>query len=367
MRKLVLITAVLVLSVSLATFTPAATTQPEWEQKWEQLVASAKKEGKVVVYGNVGPLLKKNLTDGFKGRFGIEMEFVVGRPPEVATRYLQERTGNLRLADFFIAGQTTTTTLLKPKKVLSPLRSQLILPEVLDPKAWPQGKLPFLDKEELSLALISYYQTSVVINNDLVKGEVNSYQDFLNPKWKGKIILYDPTMPGAGGTWVAFTMLKCLGREGGEKLLRQLAKQEPVLTRDARLHAEGVARGKYAIGIGADNQAVADLIKAGTPIAWARMQEGGIMVGGTFVAALPDNPAHPAAAALLLNWILSKEGQQLVSQAAGEPARRVDVPRSGLLPGVVPRPGDKVVWLDEELILKEPSFYPLSKEIFGQR
>src|SRR3990172_7180257 len=143
MKKLVLITAALVSIVCLATFALAATipAQPkaEWEQKWEQLAASAKKEGKVVVYGNVGPLLKKNLTDGFKGRFGIEMEFVVGRPPEVATRYLQERTANVRMNDFFIAGQTTTATLLKPKGVLSPLRPQLILPEVLDSKAWPQG------------------------------------------------------------------------------------------------------------------------------------------------------------------------------------------------------------------------------------
>lgn len=370
MRKLFLIMAVLFLTVSLSTLSPAAASQAqpkaEWEQRWEQLVANARKEGKVVVYGNIGPLLKKNLYEGFKGRFGIEVEFIVGRPPEVATRYLQERTANLRMADFFIAGQTTTTTLLKPKGVLRQLRPQLVLPEVLDPKAWPLGKLPFLDKEELSLALISYYQTSVVVNTDLVKErEVRTYQDFLNPKWKGKIILYDPTMPGAGGTWVAFTMLKAMGREAGEKLMRQLVKQDPVITRDARLHAEGVARGKYAIGIGADNQAVADFIGVGTPIAWARMQEGGIVVGGTFVAALPDNPAHPNAAVLLLNWILSKEGQQLVSQAAGEPARRVDVPRSGLLPGVVPQPGDRVEWVDEEFILTEPTFYPLSKEIFS--
>lgn len=351
---------------------PAPATKTEeslksgWEQKWDQLLASAKQEGKVVVYGNIGPLLKKNLVEGFQGKFGIEMEFVVGRPPEVATRYLQERTGNIRMADFLIAGQTTTTTLLKPKGVLARLSPQIILPEVLDLKAWPEGKLPFLDKEEMSLALISYYQTSVVINTELVKeGEVRSYHDFLNAKWKGKIILYDPSLPGAGGTWVAFTLLKAMGREAGENLMRQLSKHDLTITRDARLHAEGVARGKYAIGIGADNQAVSDFIRVGTPIAWGRMQEGGIIVGGTFVAALPDNAAHPSAAALLLNWILSKEGQQAVSQAAGEPARRVDVPRSGLLPGIVPQPGDRVAWADEEFILAERTFYPLSKEIFG--
>ena len=91
------------------------------------------------------------------------------------------------------------------------------------------------------------------------------------------------------------------------------------------------------------------------------------MVGGTFVAALPDNAPHPNAAALLLNWILSKEGQQAVSLAAGEPARRVDVPRSADLRGVIPQPGDRVEWADEEFILAERSLYPLSKEIFGMK
>ena len=117
MRKTILIMAALLLSVPLSAITPIANAQAQPKMDWEQLIANAKKEGKVVVYGNIGPLLKKNLTDGFKGKFGIEMECVVGRPPEVATRYLQERTANIRIADFFIAGQTTTTTLLKPKGV----------------------------------------------------------------------------------------------------------------------------------------------------------------------------------------------------------------------------------------------------------
>ena len=152
----------------------------------------------------------------------------------MATRYLQERKANIRLADFFIAGQTTTPTLLKPRGVLAKLRPLLILPEVLDPKAWPGEKLPFMDKEETALALISYYQTSVVVNTSLVKeGEVRTYQDFLNPKWKGKIILYDPTLPGAGGTWMAFTLLKAMGREKGEVFLRQMAKHDLTITRDA--------------------------------------------------------------------------------------------------------------------------------------
>jgi len=238
---------------------------------------------------------------------------------------------------------------------------------VLDSKAWPQGVLPFLDKDQLVLRLVAGFMTYVTINKELVKeGEITSYADLLQPKWKGKITMLDPAFPGNGGAWANFLM-NALGREAGEKYLRQLALQNPVITRDARMQGETVARGKYAIGIGTTIQVAQDLARAGAPIAWLRLKEGGSMLSGAFVAALPDKPAHPAAAAVMLNFLLSKEGQQIASESIGLPPVRHDVPLAPGLEDSVPKPGDKVYWMDEELLLKESSFYPLSREIFGLR
>ncbi|MBI4333177.1 MAG: extracellular solute-binding protein [Chloroflexi bacterium] len=329
-------------------------------------MAEAKKEGKVVLYGEIGPALKAKLIDGFEKKYGIEIEFVVGRPPEVAQRYLQERTANLHLADVFITGQTTTSTVLKPRGVLAPVRPHLVMPEVLDMKAWPEGRLPFLDADELVVPLISAFRSGVAVNTDLVKkGQLASYRDLLNSMWKEKITLSDPSMPGAGGTLVAFLMLKGMGVQEGEKYLQQLATLNPFITRDTRLHMESVARGKYSIGMGPTPQVLADLAGAGAPVAWAPMQEGGIVIPGGSAAALPDKPSHPRAAALMLNYLLSRDGQLAFSESRGEPARRLDVPTAHVLPGTMPQPGEKAFWLDEDFVLKEPTFYPLSREIFG--
>lgn len=345
---------------------PALSAPADWQTKWNQLVAGAKKEGKVVLYGDIGPILKGKVGEAFKRKYGIEAEFVAGKPPEIAPKYLAERTANLALADVLIMGQTTTLTVLKPKKVLASPKHSIILPEVLDSKAWPHGVLPFMDKDQLALALIAGYVRFVTINTEQVKeGEITSYADILNPKWKGKIILFDPTIPGNGGTWLAFMMMKAYGREAGEKYLRQLAQQDVAITRDARLSGETVARGKYAIGIGTALQVVQDLAQASAPIAWARLKEGGLVIPGAFVVSLPDKPAHPDAAALMINFLLSKEGQQIGSDAMGLPAMRRDLPVTRTLEEGMPKPGDKVYWLDEEVVLTEPTFYPLGREIFG--
>lgn len=351
--------------------TPAAPKEvlkAQWETKWEKLLSAAKQEGKVMLYGPIGPTFREKLTRVFKDNYGIELETVIGRPPEVAQKYLTERAANISLADALLTGQTTTLTMIKPKGVLSSPKPHLILPEILDLSVWPGGVLPFLDKEELALALIATYDQFIVVNTELVKaGEVSAYADLLEPKWKGKITLYDPSLPGKGGTWLGFTLLKSLGREEGEKYLRRLATQDLAITRDMRLHAETIARGKYAIGIGGDAQAVQDMAKAGAPIVWARMKEGGIILPGSFVINLPDKPANPNAAILMINYLLSKEGQLMCSEAAGMPAMRNDVPTTYALAGTVAQPGDKVIRVDEDFILTEPKLYPLAREIFGIR
>ncbi len=349
-----------------ATQSPPALTAPaDWQARWNQTSAEGKKEGKVVLYGDMGPIFKSKVTEAFKRKYGIDVEIVAGKPPEVAQKFLTERAANLSLVDVLMTGQTTTLTILKPRKVLVSSKSSLMLPEVLDSKAWPHGVLPYIDKDQIALGLTAGYMKFVTINKEVVKeGEITSYTDLLHPKWKGKITIYDPSMPGNGGSWLAF-MMKAFGREAGEKYLRQLAVQNPVITRDVRMQGETVARGKYAIGIGASPQAVQDLARAGAPIVWVRMKEGGLVLHGALVAAMPDKPAHPAAAALMFNFLLSKEGQQICSEAIGFLPMRRDVPLTHELEESAPKSGDKVYWLDEETVLTEPSYYPMVRDVFG--
>lgn len=54
----------------------------------------------------------------------------------------------------------------------------MVLPEVIDSKAWWDGKLPFIDEEGHVAAVVVYVQSLVFINTQLVKpNELESYNE----------------------------------------------------------------------------------------------------------------------------------------------------------------------------------------------
>lgn len=343
---------------------PEKTTEPA---KWETVLANARKEGTVSVYTSVaGPSIREALLPVLQNKFGITMELVVGKSDEVTQKIMTERQRGLYLADAHIAGTQMVTTYKSPSSVLSPLEDALLLPEVSDPNAWTDGKLPFLDKDKQTLALTGAYWSYILVNTDLVKeGEIKSYRDLALPKWRGKMIMFDPSIGGAGVYWVMFVR-KVMGAEEGDKFLRQLTTLDLIVTRDARLQGEWVARGKNSVAIGPSMGVVTPLLKAGAPISWIRVEEGGLIHPSGSVFGLADKAPHPNAAKVLFNWLLTTEGQRIFSQAFGQPAMRSGVPAEGIDPFTIPRPGEKVFLIDENLIIEtETKGRETGREIFG--
>jgi len=202
------------------------------------------------------------------------------------------------------------------------------------------------------------------VNTDLVKpGEIKSYKDLLNPKWKGRIIMNDPTVGGAGSRWFAVVADQFMGLD----YMRSLASQEPVITREQRLQVESLARGKYAIAIGMQPDIQAEFVKYGSPIKTVVPEEGGWLGGGPGLIGYFDRAPHPNAAKIFANWFLSKEGQTLYSKTALAESARLDVPNDHIaredrrIPGVKYFIGD-----DEDFLIKKTEYeHKWAKEIFG--
>lgn len=349
---------------------PAMTQPSVAKPEWEQVVAAAKREGKISIYGEMMGTFRERLTKYFKNQYGIEIECVVARGAELVTRYLNERAAKINSADIIMPGMSSTIGHLKPRGVLSPIKPYLILPEVLDTRVWPGGVLPFLDKDERVLSLKAGYTSYLVLNSDLVKqNEVSSYQDLLSPHWKGKIALNDPSISGSGNMWMSFVMLRVMGMEKGEEFFRKLGAQDIYVTTDQRLQLEGLSKGKFAISIAAVQELANDFIRRGAPIRHASLKEGGLITPGNYVVTLPYDPPHPNGATLMLNYLMSKNGQLALTETVGEPPMRVDVPPSeqAVKMGRVAQPGQKVMWITEEQIVAGPTFYSFSKKIFGTR
>jgi ABC-type Fe3+ transport system substrate-binding protein len=301
---------------------------------WDGLVSQAKKEGKVTISIPASAEMRKQLEENFRKRFGIEVEVFTARGSAAVRRMADEFRAGVRYFDLHIGGSSSAVSGLLDEGLLDAIEPWMVLPEVKDPKYWWGGHM-WVDTAKRYIYMFQAYLTeSIWYNSDLVKpSEVRSYDDLLNPKWKGKIGFLDPRSPGAGDSnWSFMWEIK------GEDYLKKLVAQELFLGRDQRVLAESLARGRVAVMVGLTYYTYLPFIKGGLPIkSLPAMKEGTYGTGGSGNLGIIKTPAHPNATRLFINWLLSREGQEIVSRALGQATRRLDVDTHWLREaGVIP-------------------------------
>ncbi len=368
-RNLCFLSAVVALFLVLVGAPPIkaapAVKQGNWEADWKQTLDAAKKEEKVHIYNTASSEVRAALSKAFAQRHGIQVEFITARGAELVEKLSAERRANIYLADLYIGGATTATAAFKPAGFLEPIKPLLVLPEVLDPKVWYGGGIYYTDKEQqyIICPVLTASNNYLSINTDLVKpGEIKSYKDLLNPKWKGKIIINDPTISGAGSRWFSVVADQIMGLD----YLRNLVKQEPFLTRNIRLQVEWLARGKYPIAIGAQPDIQAEFLKHGAPIKTVTPEEGGWLGGGPGLISYFNRAPHPQATRVFVNWFLSEEGQTLYSKMAKAESARLDVPTGHLNKADMRAPGVKYfISESEDFLIKKTEYEKWAKDVFG--
>jgi ABC-type Fe3+ transport system substrate-binding protein len=120
--------------------------------------------------------------------------------------------------------------------------------------------------------------------------------------------------------------------------LKKLVAQKLQVGRDQRLLAENLAKGKSSLALGLSYYSLAPFLKAGLPVKpLPNPREGVYVSGGSGQLTIIKNPPHPNATKVFVNWLLSKEGQDLFSKALGQATRRLDVDNRGLKEfGIIP-------------------------------
>lgn len=331
----------------------------EWEEEWNKVILGAKKENRIVVYATLGGDTRAAVIKSFNDKYGIVVDYIVGRGGEISQKVITERRAGLFLADVYVGGATTLVNEIKPSGALDPLLPALILPEVKEGKNWWGGQLPWVDKEQRILTFLAYPSIELSSNTELVKeGEVKSVKDMLNPKWNGKILMNDPTIAGAGLGFFARNFERY-----GIDFMKKLAEMRPGIIRDQRLQVEWLAQGRYALTTSAQSEVMAGFIKAGAPIKDLELIEGGLSSGSGHIT-LINRALHPDAARVFINWLLSREVQTMVSRSVLQQSAREDVPVDHL--DRVRKPG--VGYIEdssEERLLRRPADAKLAQEIFG--
>ena len=335
--------------VAAPSLTTAQTTKPGGKTEWNITVELAKKEGKVVVSIPASTELRKLIEEAFAQRFSaIELELVPARGTAIITRIANEAKAGVRNFDIHIGGSNSVVSGLLAEGILEPFEPYLILPEVKEPKQWWGGHM-WVDRARRYIYSFQAYLTESMWRNEtLAKAEeFRSYDDLLNPKWRGKIGILDPRTPGAGDSnWAYIWLVK------GEDYLKKLVAQNLMVGRDQRLLGESLAKGKVAVVIGLTYYSLLPFVTAGLPVKpLSQLKEGTYGTGGSGNVAVIKNPPHPNATKVFINWLLTKEGQEITTKALGQATRRLDVDTQWLKGlGVIPAKDNMSVkeYLDAE-------------------
>ncbi|MBI4333199.1 MAG: extracellular solute-binding protein [Chloroflexi bacterium] len=298
----------------------AGVAQQGWAADWESTVAGAKKEGGLNIYTVSGPELRVVVSKAIKDKYGFDIEWTAGKAAELPQKIQTERRAGLFLADLIMGSTTRQLTVLRPEGMLEPIKPLLVLPEVLDKTVWAGGDIPWVDNDkQYIINTILGPDRRLAINTDMVRpGQITSFNDLLDPRWKGKITVPNPRM-----TMKFFSELSIVM---GVDWWKKLVANSPVVFDDARLGIEWLARGKYPVMIYNNAQIWYDFVQAGAPIKKEILKEENFLTGGAIPTSFFNRAPHPNAAKVFVNWYLSKEGSTVLTRVIGVQSARLDAP-----------------------------------------
>lgn len=153
------------------------------------------------------------------------------------------------------------------------------------------------------------YNTRLVKRNEVPR----SYQELLDPKWKGQLILDTEEFP-----WFA-VLVKHLGKDKGLDYMRKLAQQDVLMARGRTAQVQLIIAGERSVGIALNSSSVVDFKAQGAPIDWTILDP---YYAKPNMMMLARRAPHPHAAALLIDWTLSEEGQSMLASFGYVVARR---------------------------------------------
>jgi len=367
--NLVLIPLQILLTLGLAR---AGEAKPSWQAKWERTVAAAKKEGEVRIWGDM-EITHPDIVAAFSKEYPfIKVITVSGKVGDLMPRIIAERRAGKYLADVYSGGLGGRAFYdFQRAGILDPLKPVLMLPDVVDESKWLNGKHYNADGEgqyvfmyEGSVAGVGLYYNTKLLDPK----EFHSYWDLLNPKWKGKIALFE--RPGTGSpNLVRFYYNPQLGPEFVRRLWSEM---DLTVSQERRQATDWLGSGKFVLCLDCADTDMAR--KQGVPVdefdrAYLKEATSEISTSGNSGLALINRAPNPNAARLLINWFLSRQGQivwqEVMNKKVVEPSdsMRIDIPKDNVLSPARREEGKKYVvsgFQDPDPVAK------LVKELLGR-
>jgi iron(III) transport system substrate-binding protein len=277
----------------------------------ETLIAGAKKEGTVTLYTSANVEDMAVVTSAFEKKYGVKVRIWRGSSENVVQRSVTEARGGRYDADVFETGGAAMESLHREKllqKVKLPSQADLDPAALTAHGEWTGTRYNIF---------VAAYNTKLIKKDELPK----SYDDLLDPKWKGKLgIEVDDS------DWFG-TVIDQLGEQRGLELFRDISATNGISVRKGHtLLANLIISGEVPLALTTYVYRAVQLKNIGAPVDWFAIPPTIARYEGAGVA---RRAAHPNAAILFYDFMLT-DAQELLRDREYFPAsRKVRPPPDG--------------------------------------
>ncbi len=295
---------------------PLATAKISAGTDWDKVVEAGKKEGRVTFYATLFTQVEVPVDKVFYDRYGIKLDVLGGRSAEWTERLKVEKRMGQMTGDV-VQGSTAGMNIMKQ---LGLLATNPDLPALNEKGVWALDP-NMIDKDRKQFMYMAWL-IGPHINTNLVKPEeavqLQSWRDFLAPKWKGRMSVAHPNLSSA--LYDLLTLDKP-GRFNTREYLQELSRQDVRLSISPASIASELAKGEVAVALTGSTTTTASMAAKGAPIRMLSMKEG--IVGTSSSIAQVEGAPHSSAAKVFINWLFTQEGQEILSRAfLNSPLRR---------------------------------------------
>ena len=264
-------------------------------------VANARKEGRVAFYANitaVEPIMK-----AFAADTGVKGEYTrIASPKFVATTITE-----------FEAGKLSADVVQAPGPVLEILRGRGILAAYRSPEA---ARYPEWARKDERIMLFGIEYVGLIYNKELVKAAdvPKRYEDLADPKWKGKIVMANPSNHPSTISWLVGLKEQVFKSEPAwRKFVQGLAANQPMFVASFGPTPAPVESGEKLIAISMPKYIVT---KAPAPLEWARLEQP--LLGTPRAIAITSRAPNPNAARAFVDYWLSRKSMEILAKDVGE-------------------------------------------------
>ncbi len=273
------------------------------EAAWAGAVDEARKEGKLVWYTSLRNTESDAMIGGFRAKYSVieVTSFRGGGGPALVSKILAEARAKQYRFDV-VDGRPET---------IAPLMDQGLVAR------YCSAERQFFEKglkdDDCYWSSINVFPHVLAYNTKLVsEAEVpRSYQDVLAPKWKGKISVDTAAYDWLDGLIIAW------GEEKAVAYMRRLAALNPVLQRNVAMRVQLLGAGEYPLAFTYASHA--EYFKSqGMPIGWVPLPPVPVQLQ---ILLLGSRASHPNAGKLFIDFLLSREAQEIQRSLHRIPAR----------------------------------------------